>query len=400
MTQTLFYRTISSRLFRFWVGLLTGAALLSACASAAPQPTPDMNAALTQAVATIMAGVTLTAEYVPPTLIPTETPIPAPTAVRTPPALPGPYISSLLNPLDTPHTYIKDACQVLKARWDPNNAVPGTVIMPIMFHSITKGNVNAADQISVADFHKLMDDLHDMGFQAIDMQQAVDFLYNNAKIPQRSVLLIVDDRKARSYFDTTFKNYYSKWGWKVVNAWISKTDTIQQLWDENAALEAEGWVDHQAHGVIHNINMNDNSTSEFIKGELQGSIDAMQAHFNKTPVAIIWPGGDFGKKPIAAARQYGYKVGFTINPRGPLMFNWIPLEDAADPMRPSFIPDGPMGDPLMTLPRYWDTDARAHLDTVRNLSDEAATYAEQNKATELEYYDIMCAPTYGALAKP
>ncbi|MFZ5822183.1 MAG: hypothetical protein ACOYYJ_20005, partial [Chloroflexota bacterium] len=62
-----------------------------------------------------------------------------------------------------------------------------------------------------------------------------------------------------------------------------------------------------------------------------------------------------------------------------------------------YIPEGPIGDPLMTLPRYWDTDARAHLDSVRNLGNEAAAYAEQNKATELEYYDIVCAPTYGPI---
>jgi hypothetical protein len=356
-----------------------------------------MNAAFTQVVATLLAGGTQTVEYMPPKAISTETPVPVPTAVRTPPALPDGFTTSFLNPLDTAHPYIKDTCQALKAKWDPQNAVPGTVVMPIMFHSITKGEVTAADQISIADFRKTMNDLHDMGFQAIDMQQAADFLYNNSKIPQRSVLLIVDDRKYREYFDKTFKTYYDDWGWKVVNAWISHPDTNQQLWAENSALEAEGWVDHQAHGVIHNINMNDNSTSEFLNGELQGSNDALLAHFSKTPIAIIWPGGDFGKKPVEAARQYGYKLGFTINPRGPLMFNWVPLADAADPMRPSYIPDGPVDDPLMTLPRYWDTDARAHLDTVRNIGDEAAAYAEKNKATELEYYDILCAPTYGAL---
>jgi hypothetical protein len=229
------------------------------------------------------------------------------------------------------------------------------------------------------------------------MQQAADFLYNNAKIPQRSVLLIVDDRKYREYFDVAFSRYWKDWGWKVVNAWISHPDTLQQLWNENAALEAEGWVDHQAHGVIHNINMSDQSTDDFLKGELQGSVDAMQAHFNKTPIAIIWPGGGFGKRPAEAARQYGYKLGFTINPRGPVMFNWVPLADAADPMRPSYIPEGSVGDPLMTLPRYWDTDARAHLDTVRQVGAEASVYADRVRATEIEYYDIVCTPTYGPM---
>jgi hypothetical protein len=306
----------------------------------------------------------------------------------------------LLNPLDNPHAYIQNGCQALKAKWAPNNATPGTFIMPIMFHSITKGDVTSANQISIKEFRLLMKDLHEMGFQAIDMQQAVDFLYNNTKIPQRSVLLIVDDRHYREYFDITFREFFKQWGWKVVNAWISHPDTLQQLWDDNAALESEGWVDHQAHGVIHNINMNDGSSDAFLKGELQGSIDAMQQHFNKTPIAIIWPGGDFGLRPVQAARTYGYKVGFTVNPRGPLMFNWVPQSDMADPNRPSYIPEGPAADPLMTLPRYWDTDARAHLDTLRVFGNQALAYEQQNKATELEYYDIMCAPKYGPLPQP
>ena len=51
----------------------------------------------------------------------------------------------------------------------------------------------------------------------------------------------------------------------------------------------------------------------------------------------------------------------------------------------------------MVLPRYWPYQVQASLDTVRTIGNEAAAYAEQNKATELEYYDIMCAPTYGAI---
>ena len=369
--------------------------MLAAGCSAAepPKATEDIQAAINQAVATLQSGGTQTAQ-VPAT----TTNTPRPTAIRTPPALPLPYDpGAWLNPLDTPHTYIKDTCKELKSKWDPQNAVPGTFIMPIMFHSITKGAVTNADQISMAEFHKLMNDLHDMGFQAIDMQQAADFLYNNAKIPQRSVLLIVDDRKYRAYFDNTFKQYFDQWGWKVVNSWISHPDTNQVLWAENVALEAEGWVDHEAHGVIHNINMNDNSSDAFIQGELQGSIDAFKTHFNKIPIAIIWPGGDFGKKPIQFARQDGYKLGFTINPRGPIMYNWIPNSDTADPARPSYISEGAFEDPLMTLPRYWDTDARAHLDAVRNLGNEAAAYAAKVKPTEMEYYDILCAATYGSI---
>ena len=56
-----------------------------------------------------------------------------------------------------------------------------------------------------------------------------------------------------------------------------------------------------------------------------------------------------------------------------------------------------MGDPLLVLPRYWDTDAAAHLQDVIQLNLEAAAYAESNRQLELDYYDIVCSPTYGPL---
>ncbi|MBE3117920.1 MAG: hypothetical protein IMZ50_04075, partial [Candidatus Atribacteria bacterium] len=89
--------------------------------------------------------------------------------------------------------------------------------------------------------------------------------------------------------------------------------------------------------------------------------------------------------------------GFTVNPRGPVMFNWVPLADTRDPRRPTWIPEGPVNDPLMVLPRYWDTDAIIHINDVMQVGQEAAAYAEQNQATELEYYDIVCAPQYGPI---
>jgi hypothetical protein len=380
------------RLSRIFLAIGLLAVILIACGPAASaSPTPDMGVVMTQAVQTAMAGM------VTPTPLPTETPLPTATQPpRTPPALPPVFTTNILNPLDTPHTYVTDTCQYLQDKWNPNNAAPGTVVMVVMFHSISKDKATDANQISAADHRKLMNDLHDMGFQAINMQQLADFMYKNAKIPQRSVLLVVDDRHFASYFNDHFRPYWEQWGWPVVNAYIAK-DERPDLWAENAALAAEGWVDYQAHGVIHNINMDDSSSDEYLTSELQGSITNLQKYLNKTPIAIIWPGGNFGVRPVQFARKFGYVLGFTVNPRGPVMYNWIPQGDQKDPARPYYIPEGPAGDPLMTLPRYWDVDARAHLDDIRVLGQDAAAYAEQNKATELEYYDIMCAPTYGPI---
>ena len=366
--------------------VLSAALALAACQPAPTSATPDMSAALTQAYGTAVAQLA--------TPVPTETPVPPPTAVRTPPALPGPFQTSLLDPLNTPHSYIQDTCQALKAKWDPNNAAPGTVVMTIMFHSISKDAATNANQISADDQKKLMNDLHDLGFQAINMQQMADFMERNAKIPPRSVLLIVDDRHFSEYFNDHFRPFYEKWGWPVVNAYIAK-DERPELWADNASLSAEGWVDYQSHGVIHNVNITGASDEAFMLGELQGAIDNIRKYMNKTPIAYIWPGGGFTPRAAQLARQVGYHLGFTVNPRGPVMFNWVPLADS--PTSAFDIAEGPVNDPLMVLPRYWDVDARAHLDTVANIGEQAAAFAQQNRAVEMEYYDIVCAPQYGAI---
>ena len=344
---------------------------------------------------TATVTMTATATAVPPTSTPTVTP--TPTITPTPPELPGIYTTTLLNSLDTPHTYIQNTCQYLKKRWDPNNSAPGTVVMPIMIHSITDGDVVTTDQISATTFKFLIRDLTMQNFQAISMQQLHDFLYNNAKIPSHSVIFIVDDRKTAQYFDTYFKPLHDQYGWVVVNAWISATDTTQDLWDQNAELEKEGWVDHQAHGVVHNIPIGPDSSDNFINGELYGSITAMQQHFNKTPIAYIWPGGGFTAHAVDIARQAGYQLGFTDLPRGPLMFNWVPLADATDPNRPLYLEEGTVNDPLMVLPRYWDTDASTHIDQVRQIGQQAAAQAEQDRMVEMEYYNSACVNVTGPM---
>jgi len=300
--------------------------------------------------------------------------------------------------LDTPHTYIQDSCLNLKDKWTSTNSSPGTVVMVVMFHTISKDPATASNEINQQDFQKLMNDIHDMGFQAIYMQQLEDFLYSNARIPQRSVILIQDDRHAAQNFTDHFLTFFQQWKWPVINGWISLDDSIsKQDLPGNVALSAQGWVDYQAHGVVHNIPISPSSSDAYIHSELYGSMQAIQQNFNKAPIAYIWPGGGFTPKGVEVARQAGFKLGFTTNPRGPVMFNWVPQADQNDPQRPYFLPEGSSNDPLMTLPRYWDVDARTHLDAVRQIGNDAAAYAAQNKATELEYYNIACAPKLGPI---
>ena len=336
------------------------------------------------------------------TLTPTPEPTAAPTPLRTPPALPGTFQSGLLNPLDTPHTYISDTCSYLKAKWDPANSAPGTVVMVIMYHSITDDSGDYKDNQIGQDYHRqTMQHASDLGFQTITPRQLADFLDNNARIPARSMLLISDDRHQAEFFKTHFVPVINQYEFtSVTMAWISMPETPLEYYDPLNKLVRDNVLDIQAHGVVHNIPVTESSTDDYIRSELAGSISFIKEKFGVTPIAYIWPGGGFTKRGAELAREEGYRLGFTVNPRGPLMFNWVPLADTSDPMRPSYAPEGEVNDPLLVLPRYWSTDALTRLDEVAAIGDAATAEAAANRDTELLYYDIVCRETYGPIPTP
>jgi hypothetical protein len=371
--------------------LLAMSTIFFACAPITSSPR-QLPTGMPSAVTTAAAAQIPTSTFHPTkTLMNTATPTPAQ------PDLPAPYQTSLLNPLDTPHAYIQSSCQYLLDKWSSAKSSPGTVVMVIMFHKITNETIFSPEEISEYNFRQLMDRLFTNDFQAINMPQLAGFLEHNARIPERSVLLVVDDKHTANYFNILFRPYWTGHGWPVVNAWISDDKTTDDLWEQQEELNSEGWVDYQAHGVAHTPPIDADSTEAYILGELQGPFGVFREHFNKTPIAIIWPGGGFTQRAVRLARQTGYRLGFTINPRGPLMFNWIPLADAGDPARDTWIPEGPANDPLMTLPRYWDTDAITHLNEVIQIGQKAAAHAQSNKSAEMEYYDTICSSVYGTI---
>ncbi len=367
--------------FELWLCVALIIAGTAAC-SAFPTLQSTVAPLVPTATATITITPSATLTLPPPTSTVTASPTPLPpTITPTPFSLPI-HAYELLKGVE-PQAYIPDTCQYLHQRWDlAQNSQPGTIVVPVMFHSITdQGSTGPGDTpISTATFPAFMEHAHALGFQTITTAQLAGFLEKNDRIPPRSMILIVDDRKRAAYFETFFEPYQQKYGWTVTNAWISHPETPAYLWQENAALAASGLVDFQAHGVIHNTPIDANASEDFIKNEIDAPLEVMEQHFGQRPIAFIWPRGLFTPQAVVMARQAGYRLGFTATPRGPLLFNWIPLgadEQAAN-------------DPRMVLPRYWSTNAISEMDAAVKISEDAQAFAEQDKALELRYYAQYC----------
>lgn len=317
---------------------------------------------------------------VPPTA--TQTPIPLPS--DTPTATPFPplaFTTKLLRPNVSPQGYL-DPCRYLKLRWSPGGSPPDTVVVPIMFHGIVKSGhpVDNSVDISAEQFQEFATYAHYLGYQTVTTSQLIDFLKNNAPIPPRSMIMIIDDRRlgtVREHFMPVLKEY----NWTLTLGYISGVVPNSE-WADLENLASSGLLDVQAHGWLHNGStyIQESTPEDVIRQEIVRPIAVLQEHTGYRPTAFIWPGGDYNSLGVQIAREAGYKLGFTANSRGPLLFNWIPLSAEEEAMQ----------DPLMVLPRFWSRDAGLALDLGVQAGEQAAAYARANYPKEARWYSAVC----------
>ena len=192
----------------------------------------------------------------------------------------------------------------------PDNAAPGTIVIPIMFHGIPAIETTDPNEINQLQFEKLIADLKEQGFEAITISQLADFLETNAKIPPRSFVMILDDRRPGTAY-ATFLPVLEANKWRMSLAWPigygdDTTDkkpatyvesdplagTYPNLWAQIEHYYESGYFEVELHGYYHNFPMSNDSTDDYLRQELEQSMAELEAHFGRRPVAIIWPGVD------------------------------------------------------------------------------------------------------------
>jgi len=321
-----------------------------------------------------------------PTATQAPAPAPTPTPAPAPASLPI-FTSDLLLRGAKPVSYLEDTCTYLRQRWDPANAEPGTIIVPIMYHRVKeKAGEHGVDD---AYFRQTMRTAHRLGYQTITAQQAADFLEHNTKIPRRSLMLFVDDRRVPVLMNH-FMPFLEKYDWVVISSWIiANSDAIPHLWERIEAAYATGRVDVQAHGLRHLYILPSTPKKKIIE-ELNGPFPYFQEHFGYRPVAFIWPGGNLTPYAVRVAREAGYRIAFTIFPNGPVMFNWVPLQKN----------ERAIHDPLLLLPRYHANSVQSQLPIAIEIGEKAREDALARYPQEAAWYAQNCggqlpAPSWG-----
>ncbi len=325
------------------------------------------------------------------TSLPTQTITPSPSATSTETPLPSP--TPTLAPLDIfntrllrtgviPQTYLANNCTYLARRWSAGGSLPGTVVLPIMFHSIAEDGTVLADpsrDITVSQFTAFVAYARSLGFETISTAQLLGFLSENQAIPARSMMIIVDDRRPGLIRDRIMPVLEEN-NWVMTAAYIANPDSLLWAWDLMDQLAATGRMDVQSHGYSGQLYVLPETPADKIRSEIWDSTPVLEKHFGVRPIAFIWPGGNFTSLSVEIARQGGYLLGFSAYSRGPLMFDWVPLgaEEQA------------VNDPLMVLPRAWSSAANVNLDEAVRMGAQAADFAAQNFTREAEWYHTYC----------
>lgn len=251
-----------------------------------------------------------------------------------------------------------------------------------MFHSIVQNGTQITDpkDISGDQFIAFVDYAHFLGFETITIQEFVDFLVENTSIPQRSMIIIVDDRRPgliREWIMPVLEQY----DWTVTSAYIADPNSFDWAWDLMDQLYTSGRMEVQSHGYTGQLYIVPETPIEQVQNEIWNSTPVLEQHFGERPIAFIWPGGNFTSESVQVARDGGYELGFTAYSRGPVLFNWIPLGEE----------ERAVNDPLMVLPRAWSSAVNVNLDEAVMVSEQAAAFAEQNFSAEAAWYRTYCA---------
>ncbi|OGO69953.1 MAG: hypothetical protein A2Z49_02935 [Chloroflexi bacterium RBG_19FT_COMBO_56_12] len=364
------------------IGLLSVLAFLfSACQ---PEVLPPQLVSDTPTASPARPTQTLTPSQTPtttstitPSVTPTASNTPTATVTDTPITL-AQFSSPGLRAGIQPETYLAGTCEYLRLRWGKSKAEPGTVVVPVMFHSIVQPPSKVTDpkDITVEEFQSFVYYANSLGFETITTQELLNFLLYNDPIPPRSMILIVDDRRP----GLIYEHFMPVLDWTVTAAYIADPNNLNWAWDWMERIYESGRLDVQSHGYTGQLYILSDTPLEKIQQEIWDSTAVLEEHFGTRPIAFIWPGGNFTPLSAQVAREGGYQLGFTAYSRGPLLFNWIPLGEE----------EQLVNDPLMVLPRAWSNSVNYNLDEAIRVSEQAVAFAEANAEAEKAWLHKYC----------
>ena len=179
------------------------------------------------------------------------------------------------------------------------------------YHQINDVDNNALT-VTVKDFDDQMRYLSENNYNVITPKEMLDAFKNNAKIPDKTVIITFDDGYKDNYKNAypILKKYNLKGTIFVITDYVSLYPNYI-TWDEAKEMQKSGVINLESHTMDHfnllKISKND------ARLQLANSKYWLEAHLKKPVTFLAYPEGDYNEDLKNMLKELKYEGGFTVN---------------------------------------------------------------------------------------
>lgn len=197
-------------------------------------------------------------------------------------------------------------------------AAPGATVL--IYHRFGEKQYPSTN-VSLERFREQLEYLKTNHYRVIPLQQLVEHLQNRTRLPERSVVITIDDGY-RSIYDHAWP-LLQEYGYPFTVFLYVKATQNQHwnylTWDQVRRMQAAG-VDFQNHGYAHAhmafkpSGMNDGDYRTWIREDLARSTSVFTEELHEKPRFFAVPYGEYNQLLLDEIRSYGYEAIFLQDP--------------------------------------------------------------------------------------
>jgi len=200
------------------------------------------------------------------------------------------------------------------ARGAADNIIEGSGVTVLIYHRFGE-NKYPSTNIGIERFKEQLEYLKANDYTVISLQQLVQNLKAEMKLPEKSVVITIDDG---------YRSVYEK-AWPLLREYdypftvflyVKATENKHWnylTWDQVKEMKTAG-VDFQNHGFAHDhlafrpSGMNTDEYRDWLRVDLEVSTRILSEKLNEMPVFFAIPYGEYNKILLDEIRSYGYEA--------------------------------------------------------------------------------------------
>ena len=196
----------------------------------------------------------------------------------------------------------------------------GSGVTVLIYHRFGE-NKYPSTNIALDRFSEQLEFLRNNNYQVIPLEQLVHSLKGKSKLPDRAVVITIDDGYRSVYTDAwpALKQYGYPF---TVFVYVKATENKHwnyMTWNQIKEMKAAG-VDFQNHGYAHDHmafkppEMNMDEYKAWIRADLAVSTRILSEELNERPRFFALPYGEYNKTVLDEIRSFGYEAIFLQDP--------------------------------------------------------------------------------------